>query len=126
MCIVLLVAGCSNAPGTVCLDDLPAIPGLSLYEGAEEIVLDRVANALRTAIDDTELEAEYYWDPNVRAWDELVASFGSRIEPEGWAADKEEAFAGVAVWTRATQRLVLAEIPQLSGGRIIALFLAAP
>ncbi len=105
--------------------DLPAVPDLSPYEGAEELVLDRVVAAVQTAIDDISLQAAYYWDADNRAWEELVESFDSRLKPEKWAAD-QVALAGVAAWDRGSQRLVLAELPQESGGRIVALFLTAP
>jgi len=125
-CIVLFIAGCSRAPGAASLDELPSIPGLSLYEGAQEIVLDSMTGALRAAIDTVTWEAVYYWDPDGQPWVALVQAFGERIESEGWQADTGRSLAGLAVWTRAAQRLVLAEVPQPSRGRIVAVVLTAP
>jgi len=126
VCIILFIAGCSRAPDAMSMDDLPSVPGLSLYEGAQEIVLDSMTGALRAAIDTVTWEAGYYWDPDGQPWVALVQAFGERIESEGWQADMGRSLAGLAVWTRAAQRLVLAEVPQPSGGRIVAVVLTAP
>ena len=125
--LALLIAGCTSWRAPIHLDSLPSVPGLSRYEGDTETTLDSLSTALRLALGKPSIEIVYYFDPESLDWSEISASYDAILAPEEWTPDVEGNSPTVTRWSRpcrgGKQFLVLAAIPNVAEGRIVALLL---
>lgn len=126
---MLALAGCGSGSDTVSLNDIPVAPGLAVYEGAEETVLDNTVMATESAfgVDPGRAEVQYLWMPEGVSRGQVDGFYQSALVEGGWDPD-DAAVPGMGRWTRDSsagrQVLVLNAVPVTPGdGHILIIML---
>lgn len=125
--LCVLVAGCAADVRDVPFADVPAVPGLTPYEGQQEVPLDTLASAIRAVLVEEEVQIRYYWNPAPDDWESIIASYQAVLDPEAWAFSGSDSSRGLARWEyrppRGAQRLALAAFPVGEEAQIVVLVL---
>jgi len=130
---VLIIAGCSSTNPAVTLSDIPILPDLTIYEGAEETTFDTLISALQQAfeVQAAKIEVQYYWMPETVTWEQVEQFYQMVFADTNWTAVKAGETFNTACWTRKSragkQVLVISAVPIVSSAEhILVLILVLP
>lgn len=122
---LLFSSGCGSDEPRVRLSEIAVAPGLVVYEGPQELVLDNALIAAQSAfeVDAGRAETQFFLMPADMAWEQLEQFYLDKLADEGWDRDKELS-GGMTRWTRESasgrQVLVLASVPATAAGAVEA------
>jgi hypothetical protein len=129
--ILVLLPGCGGGNASATIDELPLAPGLTMYEGAQEIVLDNTLVAAESAfdVDASGVEVRYFLLPEGATGEEVLRFYREAMAADGWGIDEERSGGGLARWSRegtgGKQVFVVSTVPAGGDVRILLAILAS-
>lgn len=131
---LFILAGCSDGNSTnntppVEWSEIPVVPGMDVYEGAEEYTLDTFSSALQQALgaESQQMSIRYYWLPETISWEDIKQFYEDALLEKVWLPEEGSAGLNTAVWQHNSgkQKLTITALPVAgSEGHILALILS--
>ncbi len=121
---LFLLTSCSSASSEVIsLNEIPAPPSLTIYEGAEEYALDTEVFTSEQASAKS-ISTQYYWMAEAGEWESVQAHYRDTFNTRGWELVHEDA--NTLRWDSGKQAFEVSMVPSSEGeGYIVVLILVS-